>query len=66
MSGHTHRNYFYDDGEYRIYADNQIGYRERTPHLKYFYLDDTYDIFVDHDNGIYEITREQYIDFLSW
>lgn len=63
VSGHTHRNYFYDDGEYRIYADNQIGYEKRTPHLKYFYLDDTYDIFLDHDDGIYKITKEQYIDF---
>ncbi|RKJ74944.1 hypothetical protein D7X33_18810 [Butyricicoccus sp. 1XD8-22] len=63
VSGHTHRNYFYDDGEYRIYADNQIGYGKRTPHLKYFYLDDTYDIFLDHGDGIYKITKEQYIDF---
>lgn len=63
VSGHTHRNCFYDDGEYRIYADNQIGYKRNIPHLKYFYLDDAYDIFSDYEDGIYEITKEQYIDF---
>lgn len=63
INGHTHRNDFYDDGVYRIYADNQIGYRNGNPCLKYFYLDGIYDIFEDYEDGIYEITREQYIDF---
>lgn len=63
VNGHTHRNYFYDDGDYRIYADNQIGYRHKNFRLKYFYLDDDYDIFADYTSGIYEITREDYIDF---
>ena len=27
VSGHTHKNIFYDDGDTRVYADNQIGYR---------------------------------------
>ncbi len=63
VSGHTHRNYFFDDGDSRIYADNQIGYKPIAPHLKYFYLDDAYDIFSDYVDGIYSITKEQYIDF---
>ncbi len=63
VSGHTHRNYFYDDGEYRIYADNQVGYKSNNTHLKYFYVDDEYDIFSDYENGIYEISREEYNDF---
>ena len=63
LSGHTHRNYFYDDGEYRIYADNQIGYKYEMPTLKYFYVDDDYDLFSEYDDGIYEISKEQYIDF---
>ncbi len=63
VSGHTHKNYFYDDGDSRIYADNQLGYKPIAPHLKYFYLDDTYDIFSDYVDGMYSITKEQYIDF---
>lgn len=39
VSGHTHRNYFYDDGEYRIYADNQLGYNYKTAVTKYFYIE---------------------------
>lgn len=63
VSGHTHRNYFYDDGDYRIYADNQVGYFQKSCHLKYFYLEDDYDIFIDYKDGIYEITRDEYWDF---
>lgn len=65
VSGHTHRNVFYDDGTYRIYSDNQIGYYNNSPHLKSFLLDYDYDCFADYNDGIYEITREQYIDFYT-
>lgn len=63
VSGHTHRNEFYDDGDYRIYSDNQIGYRNENPHLKAFLLNNEYDFFSDYEDGIYEITGAQYIDF---
>ncbi len=63
VNGHTHRNYFHDDGDYRIYADNQIGYKHVNAYLKYFYIDDDYDIFADRENGIYELSREEYIRF---
>ncbi len=63
VSGHSHRNYFYDDGDYRIYSDNQIGYYQNNCRLKYFYIEDDYDLFEAYKNGIYEITREQYIEF---
>ncbi|MDY4187018.1 MAG: metallophosphoesterase [Candidatus Borkfalkiaceae bacterium] len=63
VSGHTHRNYFYDDGDYRIYSDNQIGYKQDKCRLKYFALEDDYDVFEYYEDGIYPITREQYIDF---
>lgn len=63
VSGHTHRNEFYDDGDYRIYADNQIGYRNENLHLKNFLIDNEYDSFSDYKDGIYEITQEQYNDF---
>lgn len=63
VNGHTHKNYFYDDGVYRIYADNQIGYHQNNCSLKFFYLDDDYDVFTNYENGIYEITREDYVAF---
>lgn len=63
ISGHTHKNEFYDDGCYRIYADNQIGYGNRSLHLKTFLMDTSYEYFGDYADGIYEITREQYADF---
>ena len=63
VSGHTHRNFFHDDGEYRIYSDNQIGYHNDNPHLKTFFIDNDYDCFTDYNDGIFEITVEQYKDF---
>lgn len=63
VNGHTHRNMFFDDGAKRIYADNQIGYRNESPHLKSFLMDGEYDYFVDYEDGIYEITTQEYWDF---
>lgn len=63
VSGHTHRNYFYDDGDIRVYADNQVGYRKEQVCLKSFLLNSEYDIFTDYLDGIYEIDRQQYQDF---
>ncbi len=67
VSGHTHRNYYFDDSEIRIYADNQFGYNNATPsawpHLKYFEIDKRIDYFADYDDGIYEITAEDYRQF---
>lgn len=63
VSGHTHRNFFHDDGEYRVYSDNQVGYHSETFHLKTFLIDNDYDCFSDYDDGIFEITSKQYNDF---
>lgn len=63
VNGHTHKNYFYDDGDYRIYADNQVGYYQKTCRLKYFYLEDDYDYFDRFEEGIYQITRDDYVNF---
>ena len=63
VNGHNHRNYFSDDGEYRIYADNQIGYREHPIHAKHFYLDGRYDLFDSYPDGIHSISKQQYLDF---
>lgn len=63
VNGHTHCNYFLDDGEYRIYADNQVGYHNQNIHMKYFYIKKVYDYFSNLEDGIYEITGDQYIQF---
>ena len=63
VSGHTHRNFFHDDGEYRIYSDNQVGYHSENPHLKTFLIDNDYDCFSDYEDGIFEVTSEQNNDF---
>ena len=64
VSGHTHRNVFYDDGAIRVYAENQIGYHNDNVHLRSFLLDGKYDYFTDYKDGIYEITKEEYQDFM--
>lgn len=65
VSGHTHRNCFYydDDGDIRVYADNQIGYKNNNPHMKWFDLENDYDCFADEPDGKYEITDDEYREF---
>ena len=63
ISGHTHRNFFYDDGMQRIYADNQNGYYGRHPSFKCIYTDDVYDPFISYTDGIYEISKTDYLRF---
>ena len=67
VSGHTHRNYYYDDGEIRIYSDNQFGYKNTAPtswpHLKYFEVDRIVDYFSNFEDGIHEITTDEYKRF---
>ena len=63
ISGHNHKNEYYDDGTIRVFSDNQIGYSKVQPRLKYFYFSYEFDLFEDYEDGIYEITREEYRDF---
>ena len=63
VSGHNHRNTFFDDGVKRLYADNQIGYRNESPHLKNFLINGEYDYFCNFEDGVYEITSQEYQDF---
>lgn len=63
ISGHTHRNVFYDDGETRIYADNQIGYGNNSIHLKWIEYEECFDYFGDYEDGVYNITGDDYINF---
>ena len=63
VSGHTHKNLFYDDGEIRVYADNQIGYKGKNIHMKWFEVDNEYDYFGEYQDGIYSITKDDYQGF---
>jgi len=62
-SGHTHNDRFELNKERTIYSDNQIGYHNSTLNFKHFYTSAIYDIFDDYSDGIYEITKQQFLDF---
>lgn len=63
VSGHTHKNAYYDDGRTRIYADNQIGYKSRAVHMKWFDVNAEYDYFSAYQDGIYVISADEYKAF---
>lgn len=63
VSGHTHRDVFYDDGYYRIYSDNQVGYYLDTPTVKSLLIEKAHDCFFDYSDDIYTLTRDKYIKF---
>ena len=69
VSGHNHRNMFFDDNVVRVYSDNQFGYQKSRPsampHLKSFEMCVSYDYFSDYEDGIFEITADEYRHFLS-
>ncbi len=61
LSGHTHINVY--NPQVNLYADNQIGYIGKINSFKYLYYSEVYDIFADYEDGIYEISKNQYLDF---
>lgn len=63
LSGHTHKNFYCEDENKRVYADNQIGYYNNNFSMKYTFIQTDFDIFVDYKDGIYEINREQHRKF---
>lgn len=65
VSGHTHKNYYKFDEQTKIFADNQIGYTQKTVYLKFLPARLEYDLFKNYVDGIYEITEPQYLDFLT-
>lgn len=65
VSGHTHKNYYKFDKQTKIFADNQIGYTQKTVYLKFLPTRLEYDPFKNYVDGIYEITEPQYLDFLT-
>jgi hypothetical protein len=63
VNGHSHKNYYYDDGIKRIYSDNQIGYTQKSFNMKSLSINMGYDWFSNYKDGIYEIERNDYINF---
>ena len=63
VSGHDHRNHYYDDGEYRVYSDNQIGYKQKTLKMKHLSIAMRYENLRDYPDGIHKINRDNYINF---
>lgn len=63
ISGHTHRNYYFDDGITRVFSDNQVGYHGRHVRVKLLPVSYGYDWFADYPNGIFEISAEDYDRF---
>ena len=63
VNGHRHRNYFYDDGISRIYADNQVGYYQKNARFKKILLEVNFNYFSDYEDGIHEISRDDYEAF---
>lgn len=63
VNGHTHQHRFEISEDKCVFSDNQIGYEPVTWSLKYFSLNTQYDLFERYDDGIYEISREAYIEF---
>ena len=63
VSGHNHRNRFYDDGAFREYADNQVGYRQNVVRFRPFDISFEYDVFDGYQDGIYPISATEYESF---
>ncbi len=69
LSGHNHRNFYYDDGDIRLFADNQFGYKKGQPnvwpHMKSFLINRSTDYFSDFKDGIHEISADDYKKFVE-
>lgn len=63
VNGHNHNNNSSIDTDYKVYADNQIGYKSQKIQFKYFLLDTSYDYFQFNPNGIYRISVDEYKKF---
>lgn len=64
--GHTHRNVIEYTERRHIYADNQIGYKNKVIKFKTVRLGTVSNPFADMDDGCYEITTEQYRDYYNY
>lgn len=64
VHGHTHKNYAYDDGDVRVYANAQTGYDTDTIVVGNTYIDGRYNVFENYEDGVYEIRAADYQEFL--
>lgn len=63
LHGHTHRNYFKNDLDDHIFADNQIGYKEKKFNLNHFNFCGRYDTLENYKDGIHKISALTYLNF---
>ena len=63
LHGHTHRNYFKNDLDDHIFADNQIGYKEKKFNLNHFNFCGRYDTLENYKDGIHKILALTYLNF---
>ena len=63
VNGHTHHNVATDDGNIRIYSNNQIGYKNKKILMKHLSIGFNYDFFSDYMDGIFEIDSNKYNAF---
>ena len=66
FNGHTHQNSSVNNENYTLYADNQIGYRNKNIHFKSCYLGVCYNPFIDYKDGYFQISVEQYKQFMEY
>lgn len=63
LHGHTHHQFYLDNGSSRVIADNQIGYYRKKVEFKHFYLSRKSNWFDIYQDGIYEISIDDYENF---
>ena len=68
FTGHTHHELLFHDNEHNIhiFADNQIGYKQKKIQLKEAQLYYCANPFSRYDDGIYEIGADEYSDFCNY
>ncbi len=63
ISGHTHNNRYSCNANQKVYQDNQMGYHWENLKLKYVIMGKYFNVFQFLADGIYEISRQQYLEF---
>ena len=63
LHGHTHHQFYLDNGSSKVIADNQIGYYRKKVEFKHFYLSRKSNWFDIYQDGIYEVSIDDYENF---
>lgn len=64
FNGHSHQNNSIHTETVQVYADNQIGYKNKNIQFKSSNIGIDYNPFIDYKDGYYEINTIQYNQFL--